>query len=219
MDKKLKDKQNNQEFLLNIALLLSIITISYNIIEGIISILFGMKDETLALFGFGIDSFVEVISGIGILHMVIRMKKSNVESRDKFEQLALLITGISFLLLFLGLIAGAIINFLNKTKPDTTMPGIIISLISILTMFILMKSKLNIGQKLDSEAIIADAKCTMTCFYLSIILLSSSLLYEFLRIGYIDIIGTLGIAYFAIREGLEALEKSRSKSIKCCCND
>ena len=215
----MKNKRDKQKILLNKVLLLSVITISYNIIEGIVSILYGMKDETLALFGFGVDSFVEVISGIGIFHMVLRMKKNSVEARDKFEQLALLITGFSFILLFLGLVTGAIINFISKTKPETTIPGIIISLISIITMFTLMKSKLFIGKKLNSEAIIADAKCTMTCFYLSIILLSSSLLYEFLNIGFIDIIGSLGIAYFAIREGLEALEKSRSKSIKCSCVD
>ena len=46
---------------LKTALILSIITIVYNITEGIISIYFGWSDETLALFGFGVDSFVEVI--------------------------------------------------------------------------------------------------------------------------------------------------------------
>lgn len=54
--------------LLKSAFWLSIVTILYNVIEGLISILFGISDDTLALFGFGVDSFVEVISGIGILH-------------------------------------------------------------------------------------------------------------------------------------------------------
>ncbi len=57
-----------------------------------------MNDETLALFGFGLDSFVEVISGIGILHMIIRMKRNPVSERDGFERTALRITGIQFLL-------------------------------------------------------------------------------------------------------------------------
>ncbi len=218
---KRNDQKINQKntHLINIAMGLSIITIFYNIVEGLISIFFGMNDETLALFGFGVDSFVEVISGIGILHMTLRMKKEKVIIKDKFEQLALMITGVSFLILFFGLIFGAIINFINKSKPDTTIAGIVISAISILTMWILYQSKMHIGKKLNSDAIISDAKCTVTCFYLSIILLGSSIIYEIFKIGYIDAIGSLGIAYFSLKEGIEAIKKSRSKSIGCCCDE
>ena len=60
---------------LNTALWLSIITIAYNIIEGLVSVYFGSTVDTLVLLGFGVDSFVEVISGIGILHMVLRMQR------------------------------------------------------------------------------------------------------------------------------------------------
>jgi len=65
--------------LLNTAFILSIITIIYNLVEGVISVYFGIEDDTLSLLGFGTDSFVEVISGIGIAHMVLRMKFSKVE--------------------------------------------------------------------------------------------------------------------------------------------
>ena len=58
---------------------------------------FGMKDESLALFGFGIDSFIEVVSGIGIAHMIIRSKNNPDIERDKFEKTALKITGYSFI--------------------------------------------------------------------------------------------------------------------------
>jgi len=58
--------ENNKQALWKTALLLAILTVSYNFFEGIISIYWGIHDETLALFGFGLDSFVEVISGIGI---------------------------------------------------------------------------------------------------------------------------------------------------------
>ena len=62
--------------LIRTAFILSLITIIYNIAEGLISVYFGSGDETLALLGFGVDSFVEVISGIGIAHMIFRMKYS-----------------------------------------------------------------------------------------------------------------------------------------------
>ncbi|MCF8235654.1 MAG: cation transporter [Bacteroidales bacterium] len=210
-----------QKKLINIALVLSLVTIFYNLVEGLISIYFGLDDETLALLGFGVDSFVEVISGIGILHMIIRMKRigDDPASRDKFERTALRITGFAFYLLTAGLVFGAIANVIQGSQPETTVVGIIISSISIATMWFLMYYKKKIGKQLNSDAIIADANCTKTCFYLSIILLASSGLYEIFRIPYIDVIGSLAIAWFAFSEGREAFEKSRSQTLSCGCGD
>jgi divalent metal cation (Fe/Co/Zn/Cd) transporter len=203
--------------LIRIALLLTFITIFYNLAEGLFSIYFGASDDTLALLGFGVDSFVELISGIGILHMIIRMNYHEANTHDAFERQALKITGTAFYLLTIGLIAGSVINVIKGIKPETTIAGIIISSISIVTMYFLMKAKLSIGHKLNSSAIIADANCTKTCFYLSFILLASSLLYEVFGIGWFDIIGSLGIAWFAFTEGREAFEKSNAEKIGCSC--
>jgi hypothetical protein len=205
--------------LIRTALLLSLITIFYNVIEGLISVYFGAGDETLALLGFGVDSFVEVISGIGIAHMILRMKYSTVENRDAFEKTALRVTGTVFYLLTAGLIAGSVLNIIYNVKPETTIPGIIIAVISIATMYWLMTSKMKIGKALHSDAIIADANCTKTCFYLSFILLASSVLYELFGIAYFDILGSLGIAFFAFKEGREAFEKVKSGHLMCNCED
>ena len=214
-----EEKADGYFNLIKIALLLSLITIIYNIAEGLVSIFFGLKDETLALFGFGADSFVEVISGLGIFHMIIRMKNGTVEQRDGFERTALQITGFSFYILTAGLVLGAAMNLVIGNKPETTFAGIIISAVSILTMYFLMRSKLNVGKKLNSDAIVADANCTKTCFYLSFILLVSSLSYEILKISYLDIAGSIGIAVIAFREGKESFEKSRSEKLSCSCDD
>ena len=203
--------------LLRTALILAIITVGYNLLEGIISVAFGYSDDTLALFGFGVDSFVEVVSGLGILHMVIRMKNSNVIERDKFEKTALRITGTSFYFLTAGLIIGSILNIIYNAKPETTLVGIIVSIISIFTMYYLMNAKLKVGKALNSDAIISDANCTKTCFYLSFILLGASGLYEIFKIGYFDILGSLGIAYYAFKEGKEAFEKVKSGNLSCNC--
>jgi divalent metal cation (Fe/Co/Zn/Cd) transporter len=207
----------NRKKLLRRALLLSIITIGYNIAEGLISVSFGVTDDTLALLGFGVDSFVEVISGIGILHLVIRLQRATDESPDRFERQALRITGIAFYLLAAGLVIGSLINIYTGAKPETTIVGIIISSVSILTMWFLMRAKLRVGKQLVSNAIIADANCTRACFYLSFILLASSLLFELSGIRWVDIIGSLGIAWFAFTEGREAFEKARNVSHSCSC--
>ncbi|MDT8325373.1 MAG: hypothetical protein RRA94_14765 [Bacteroidota bacterium] len=203
--------------LLRRAMWLAVITIAYNLVEGVVSMYFGYADETLALFGFGADSFVEVISGLGILHMILRMQRAPVLRRDDFERTALRVTGVSFYLLTAGLLAGVALSVYEGAAPETTMVGVIISSLSILTMYALMKAKLRVGLALHSDAIVADANCTRTCYYLSIILLASSGLYELFGIAWFDWLGSLGIAYFAFSEGREAFEKARSETMACSC--
>lgn len=212
--------ENSTQQLYKWALWLSFITIGYNVIEGVVATWFGAHDETLALFGFGVDSFVEVISGLGIAHMILRMRRKEYTGVDEFEITALKITGTAFYILVAGLIVGASLAIYTGAEPRTTMVGIIISTLSILTMYALYYYKMKIGEVLDSGPIISDAKCTKTCFYLSFILLGSSLLYEVFAIPYVDAIGSLGIAYYAYKEGKEAFEKARTRKIACvddCC--
>lgn len=209
---------NSKSSLYKWALALAVITVFYNLAEGFVSVLLGMDDETLALFGFGLDSFVEVLSGIGILHLVYRLIKHGEEKRDAFERTALRITGTAFYLLTGGLAVTAAINIYNGHNPETTFWGIVISAISIVTMKLLIHYKLKVGRGLNSQAIISDANCTKTCYYLSIILLISSGLYELTGIGYVDSAGALIIAYFAFSEGRESFEKARGSS-HCGCGD
>jgi len=204
--------------LYKIALLLAIFTIIYNIAEGIISTYFGYEDESLALFGFGIDSFIEVISGLGIAHMVLRIQNNPNSNRDNFERTALRITGVAFYLLVVGLVVTSLYNICTGHKPITTFWGVIISIISILIMWFLVISKRNVGKQLNSEPILADGNCTLVCLYMSIILLVSSGIYELFHIAYIDSIGTLGLAYFAFNEGKECFEKANSDKY-CSCDD
>jgi hypothetical protein len=205
--------------LLKTAFVLSLITIIYNLFEGGVSVFFGAGDNSLTLLGFGIDSFVEVISGVGIAHMLIRMKRNIEIDRDNFEKQALKITGFSFYLLTAGLVFGAIVNVIEKVNPSTTIPGLIISIISISTMYFLMNAKMKVGAELKSDAIIADAKCTKTCLQLSIILLAASILYQVFHILYIDTLGTAGIAYLSFKEGKESFEKAKTGRIDCCDDD
>ena len=195
---------------------LSLFTIFYNIIEGIVSMVLGYEDETLTLFGFGVDSFIEVISGIGIAIMVIRIRQNPESSKSNFEINALKVTGTSFYLLSAGLVAGIILNLIHHHKPETTFWGVIISMVSILVMVWLMNAKKNVGKKLNSDPIIADSNCTKVCVYMSIVLLASSLIYQFTGFVYADVIGAVGLIYFSISEGKEAFDKAKDIECDCC---
>jgi divalent metal cation (Fe/Co/Zn/Cd) transporter len=199
------------------AILLSIFTIAYNIIEGLVSVYFGFEDETLTLFGFGLDSFIETLSGIGVLIMILRLQKSPDSPRRPIENKALRITGISFYILATGLTATVIVNVSEGNKPQTTFWGVIISLISIVVMLWLMLAKRRTGRKLNSAPILADANCTLVCIYMSIVLLAASLIYEFTGFAYADAIGSLALVWFSYKEGRECFEKMADSSASCSC--
>ena len=187
---------------------LAIFTIAYNLLEGLVSVYLGAKDEALTLFGFGADSFIEVMSGIGILAMVLRIQRFPETPRSRFEQTALRVTGTSFCILAVGLAVTAIYNLFTGHKPETTLPGIVIALISIAIMWLLVLAKRRTGLALSCSPILADANCTMVCIYMSVVLLASSLIYELTGFGFVDSLGAIGLIFYSVREGRESFEKA-----------
>ncbi|MCO5723925.1 cation transporter [Robiginitalea marina] len=195
---------------------LAVFTIVYNLLEGLVSTYFGVQDESLALFGFGADSFIEVISGLGIAHMVLRIRRNPQSPRDPFERTALKVTGFAFYALVITLVTTSLYNIWTGHRPLTTVVGIVISVISIAVMWALVAWKRRVGRRLDSEPILADANCTLVCIYMSVILLASSGIFELTGFAYADSIGSLGLAYFAFREGRECFEKANSEKYCGC---
>lgn len=200
------------------ALALAVITVGYNLLEGLVSVWFGFDDESLALFGFGLDSFVEVVSGAGIWHMVRRQRVTPEAGHDAFERVALRITGCGFYALAAGLAVSGIYDGYSGHAPKTTLWGIIVSLVSILSMWLLIHYKVKVGKALGSQAILADAACTKVCLYLSVILLVSSAGYQLTGVGWLDAAGALGISWFCFKEGREAFAKARGIPCSCSCN-
>ena len=194
---------------------LAMFTIIYNLVEGGASVWMGAADETLALFGFGVDSFIEVISAIGVWPMLRRIKENEGETRDEFEQHALRITRAAFYILTAGLLLTSGINLYDGHKPETTLWGIIISLLSISFMWYLIHQKTKIGTALNSPAILADAACSRACVYLSVVLMISSVGYELTGIGSLDAIGAILISWLTFREGREAFGKARGMNCLC----
>ncbi len=157
------------------------------------------------------------MSGIGILAMVLRIRQHPDTPRSQFEKSALRVTGTSFYLLAVGLAMTAIYNLFTAHKPETTIPGLIISVISIAVMWLLVIGKRRVGRALNSSPILADANCTMVCIYMSFVLLVSSLVYQFTGFGFVDSLGALGLIYFSYNEGKESFEKAAG--MEDCCDD
>jgi len=84
------------------------------------------------------------------------------------------------------------------------------SLISIVSMLILIRTKKKLGLQLSCDPLIADANCNLVCMYMSVVLLVASGAYELLHLGWIDTVGTAGIIYFSVKEGMESFEKAQA---------
>ena len=197
---------------------LALFTIIYNLVEGLVSVWLGVADEALALFGFGVDSFIEVISAVGVWHMLRRIKSNDGETRDEFEQRALKITGAAFYILSAGLVLTAGINLYGRHKPETTLWGIAVSLISISFMWYLIHQKTKVGNALNSPAILADAACSRACVYLSVVLMISSIGYELTGFGSLDALGAIFISWLTFKEGRESFAKARGMNCSCSCS-
>lgn len=191
------------------------VTVFYNLLEGLVSLYFGLSEETLALFGFGMDSFIEVLSGLGIVAMILRIRRNPDMPRSTFEKTALRITGTAFYLLAIGLALTALINIFTGHKPTTTLPGVVISLVSILSMAALVSGKRYLGHALHSAPILADANCTLVFIYMSVVLLAASLVFHLTGFGWVDSLGAVGLIYFSYTEGKESFEKAAG--LECAC--
>jgi divalent metal cation (Fe/Co/Zn/Cd) transporter len=190
------------------AMILAIFTIIFNVAEGVISIWFGVTDDMLTLFGFGVDSFIETISALGVVVMITRIRNNQQVDKSRFEITALKITGWCFYILAVILAAGAVFNLLGGHKPESTLAGIIIALVSMALMLGLIVAKKRLGMKLSCPPLIADANCNLVCVYMSMVLLIASGAFALFHFGWIDTAGTAGIIFFSVREGRESLEKA-----------
>ena len=161
---------------------------------------------SIALIGFGIDSLIESFSG-GILLWRLQSTNTN-ESR---EQLAHKLVGISFFLLAFYVAFEAGKSLLRREQPETSMVGIVLSVVSLIAMPLLARAKRRVAAKLDSHALHADSRQTDICAYLSAILLGGLLLNALVGWWWADPIAALCMLPLIFREGMEAV---RNQS--CC---
>lgn len=200
---------------LSLARKLSLFTIIYNIAEGLISIYFGIEEESISLLGFGLDSFVEVASAIIVL---LKLRSVNPDNNLANERRATFAIGILFLILSLNVFLQSGIQLVNGASPDTTIPGVVVSLVSLSFMFFLWSKKKAVAQTLNSSTVMADAKCSLACIKLSFVLLLGSFLFWLVpTLWWVDSAAAIIIGIFILLEGWEMISNSRKEEFKGGC--
>jgi len=188
------------------ALWLSYFTVGYNILEGIISILAGSFAGSIALIGFGLDSFVESLSGSVMIWRFRKSGKISEEEEEKAERRATRLIGYSFFIL------GAYVLYESSKKlylgeiPNPSLLGIIVAIASLIVMPVLFYLKYETGKMIGSRSLIADSKETLACVFLSIALLIGLTLNYFSGLWQADPVVGLVIVIFLIKEGFNTLK-------------
>lgn len=178
-------------------------TIAWNSLEGLVAVIAGALAGSISLVGFGIDSFIEVISGTTLLW---RMSVDvDLLRRERSEKIALRVVGLCFIGLAIYILYESISNLLSKRAPEHSLPGIILACVSLVVMPILSRAKRGVGRALGSAAMHADAKQTELCMYLSAILLGGLLLNALWSLWWADSVAALMMTPIIAKEGFESL--------------
>jgi divalent metal cation (Fe/Co/Zn/Cd) transporter len=172
--------------------------VGYNLLEAVVAITAGVVAGSVALVGFGLDSIVEVSSGLIILW---QFRHRLPESR---EQQALRLMAFSFFALAAYVSFESVRALLGEHDADTSSVGIGLAATSLLVMPFLSWAQRRTGRALGSNAVVADSTQTLLCTYLSAVLLVGLVLNATLDWSWADPIAGLVIAVVAVREGLDA---------------
>lgn len=171
---------------------------SYNLVEAVIAVTAGLVAGSVALVGFGLDSMVEVSSGLIILW---QFRHPLPESR---ERVALRLMAVSFFALAAYVGFESVRALVGGHAPDASPVGIALAAVSLLVMPFLSWAQRRTGRALGSNAVVADSTQTLLCTYLSAVLLVGLVLNATLGWSWADPLAGLVIAAVAAREGLEA---------------
>jgi divalent metal cation (Fe/Co/Zn/Cd) transporter len=189
------------------AKLFAVLTIGYNLVEGLVSVYFGVADDSVSLLGFGLDSFIEIASAAIVL---LKVSTTTPDRNLPRERLGTLAIGVLFLLLTVSVLVQAVIQLDNRSHPETTIAGVVVSTLSISFMVFLYQAKRDLGKRLDSATILADADCSLACVKLSVVLFAGSVLFLLAPgLWWADGIGALVLAVLIGQEGRELIRNAR----------
>jgi len=195
------------------ALHLEYFTVIYNIFEAAASIFSGMAAGSIALVGFGLDSIVESLSGLILIWRLGRHDRVSPDEEERIERTAQRLVALSFFLLGAYVLYESAGRLIAGEIAEPSVIGIIIAVLSIIIMPVLAWQKRKTGTAIGSRALLADAKETIACGYLSVALLAGLLANYLFGFWQADPLAGFVIVIFLFREGYEGWTGS------CCCKE
>jgi divalent metal cation (Fe/Co/Zn/Cd) transporter len=196
------------------ARLLSYVTVGYNVLEGVVSIAAGWLAGSIALVGFGLDSFMESLSGGVMIWRFTHGGEMSEEEELRRERKAIKLVGYSFFVFGAYVLFETLSKLLGHERPEPSLFGIIIAVVSLLAMPLLFYMKYRTGKSMGSRSLVADSKQTLACMFLSLALLVGLGLNYLWGLWWADPAVGLLVVVYLFREGRGALKEE--KLCTCC---
>jgi len=182
---------------------LNYLTIGYNTIEAVVSLVAGLVAGSVALIGFGVDSAIEVTASVAA-QWRLRSDRDSIR-RERVERLSRQVIGGSFLALSAYVTVDSVLTLWQREAPDPSVVGLGILVLSAFVMPVLARAKRRVALALGSRALEADAMQTSICAYLSVIALAGVALNTFVGLWWADPVAALVMVPIIAKEGLEGL--------------
>jgi cation diffusion facilitator family transporter len=180
------------------------LTVGYNALEGLIAIVAGLAAGSVALTGFGVDSVIEVTSGV-LLWWRLRAELGSTPVGPAVEARAARWAGLLLLGLGVYLVVEAARRLLSQDRPEESVIGIGLMAASLIVMPLLARAKLRTARGLNSRALRADAHETIVCAWLSLTTLGGLVLNAAFGWWWADPLAALAMVPLVVREGVEAV--------------
>jgi len=198
---------NDRTALLKKASRLEYLTVFWNVVEGVIAVAAALAAGSVALLGFGLDSFVESTSGLILLWRLSKEQRSTDVSAEGIERLdrrAHRLVGATLFLLAAYIAGDSALALWNGERPEVSFVGLGLVSLSIAVMWWLAQTKAQAARELNSRALQADSFQTLACWWLSIVTLVGLGLNAAFGWWWADPVAAVGVAAFVVREGREA---------------
>jgi divalent metal cation (Fe/Co/Zn/Cd) transporter len=188
------------------ALWLSCATVSYNVLEGTLAVAAGWFAGSVALLGFGVDSFIESLSGMVMLWRFGMHGDVRGGELERIEQRAVKLISYSFLALATYVMYESANKLYWREVPEPSLFGVAVAIASLVVMPALFFAKYRTGKAMGSRSLVADSKQTLACMMLSVILLAGLALNYLCELWWADPTAGLLIAALVAREGWHTLQ-------------
>lgn len=180
-------------------------TIAYNVVEGIIAVTAGLLAGSVALVGFGFDSWIEVTAAtIVLIRLRAEIRGGTVD--DLKERRALRMVALTFFALAVYVTIEGVRDLVTGAVPEVSPAGIALTALSVVVMPLLARAKRRVGKEMGSRLVLADAAETKLCAWLSVSTFAGLAGYAIAGWTWMDPAAGFVIAAFALMEGREAWE-------------
>jgi divalent metal cation (Fe/Co/Zn/Cd) transporter len=203
----------NRLALIREAFRLEYITLGWMVIEAAVAIGSGIAARSLTLMAFGIDSLIELASAAVLLWRLNVELRHGEAFAESAERMASRIGGALLFALAAYVVASAGWKLWTQQGAEFSLPGLVISALSIPIMYVLARRKLEIAGALGSRALRADAVESITCGWLAFVVVGALIAQLLIGAWWVDAVASLGIVWFLVREGREAWQG------EACCDD